>query len=79
MISTLFKRKPKPPVAPSAPRVPDDTVVWAVGDIHGCLDLLKALVDGIVADAASSDASRKVVIFLGDYIDRGPESRGVLR
>lgn len=79
MISTLFKRKPKPPVAPSAPRVPDDTVVWAVGDIHGCLDLLKALVDGIVADAASSDASRKVVIFLGDYIDRGPDSRGVLR
>lgn len=79
MISTLFKRKPKPSVAPSVPRVPDDTVVWAVGDIHGCLDLLKALVDGIVADAASSDASRKVVIFLGDYIDRGPDSRGVLR
>lgn len=79
MISTLFKRKPKPPVAPSVPRVPDDTVVWAVGDIHGCLDLLKALVDGILADAASIDASRKVVIFLGDYIDRGPDSRGVLR
>lgn len=79
MISTLFKRKPKPRVALSVPRVPDDTVVWAVGDIHGCLDLLKALVDGLLADAASIDASRKVVIFLGDYIDRGPDSRGVLR
>lgn len=79
MISSLFKRKPKAPVAPTTPRIPDDEVVWAVGDIHGCLDLLKSLVEVILADAASIDASRKVVIFLGDYIDRGPDSRGVLR
>lgn len=79
MISTFFKRKPKALVAPAVPRVPDGTLVWAVGDIHGCLNLLKALVDGIHADAASIDASRKMVIFLGDYIDRGPDSRGVLR
>lgn len=79
MISTLFKRKPKAPVAPVTPRVPDGEVVWAVGDIHGCLDLLKPLVEAILADAASIDAKRKVVIFLGDYIDRGPDSRGVLR
>ena len=79
MISTLFKRKPKAPVAPVTPRVPDGEVVWAVGDIHGCLGLLKPLVEAILADAASIDAQRKVVIFLGDYIDRGPDSRGVLR
>jgi serine/threonine protein phosphatase 1 len=79
MISTLFKRKPKAPVAPVAPRVPEDTVVWAIGDVHGCLDLLKPLVEAILADAASIAATRKVVIFLGDYIDRGPDSRGVLR
>lgn len=79
MISSLFKRKPKAPVAPATPRIPDDEIVWAVGDIHGCLDLLKSLVGAILADAASVDANRKVVIFLGDYIDRGPDSRGVLR
>lgn len=79
MISTLFKRKPKAPVAPVTPRVPDGEVVWAVGDIHGRLDLLIPLVEAIRADAAASDAVRKVVIFLGDYIDRGPHSRGVIQ
>lgn len=53
--------------------------MWAVGDIHGRLDLLQPLVEAIVADLHESNATRKVVIFLGDYIDRGPDSRGVLR
>ena len=79
MISSLFKRKPRPVAAPATPQVPDGVVVWAVGDIHGRLDLLKPLVQTIQADAETIDAERKVVIFLGDYIDRGPESRGVLR
>jgi serine/threonine protein phosphatase 1 len=80
MISTLFKKKKKAVVAaPDNPRVPNGVIVWAIGDIHGRLDLLKPLIDGIMADAAASDADRKVVIFLGDYIDRGPESRGVIQ
>lgn len=78
MISTLFKRKPKV-AAPVTPRVPDGVVVWAIGDVHGRLDLLKPLVEAILADAAATVADRKVVIFLGDYIDRGPDSRGVVR
>lgn len=78
MISALFKRKAKV-TAPSMPRVPEKTVVWAVGDVHGRLDLLKPLVEAIMTDAAASAAERKVVIFLGDYIDRGPDSRGVVR
>lgn len=78
MISALFKRKAKV-AAPSIPRVPEKTVVWAVGDVHGRLDLLKPLVETIMTDAAASAAERKVVIFLGDYIDRGPDSRGVVR
>jgi serine/threonine protein phosphatase 1 len=77
MISSLFKRRPKLP-APVDPAVPLDTAVWAIGDIHGRLDLLQPLVDAIVADAASVSAQRKIVIFLGDYVDRGPDSRGVL-
>lgn len=65
-------------MAPSAPAVPPGTVVWAVGDIHGRLDLLVSLVEAIEADLRGSRADRKLVIFLGDYIDRGPDSRGVL-
>lgn len=52
--------------------------MWAVGDVHGRLDLLSPLIDAIRADLQSSAAERKMVIFLGDYIDRGPDSRGVL-
>lgn len=57
---------------------PDDTVAWAVGDIHGRLDLLEPLVRDMVADLQASPKSRKVITFLGDYVDRGPESRGVI-
>lgn len=78
MISTLFGKKPRV-AAPAEPRVPDGVVVWAVGDIHGRLDLLKPLVEAIMEDAAATAATRKIVIFLGDYIDRGPDSQGVIR
>ncbi|MFJ6023039.1 metallophosphoesterase family protein [Brevundimonas sp. NPDC092305] len=77
MFSKLLKRKPQVR-APENPSVPDGTIVWAIGDIHGRLDLLVPLVEAIMADAAASTAERKVVIFLGDYIDRGPDSRGVI-
>lgn len=80
MISGLFKKKKEVTVAaPANPHVPDGVIVWAIGDIHGRLDLLKPLVEAIMADAAASQANRRVVIFLGDYIDRGPESRGVIQ
>lgn len=78
MISTLFKKRPRVS-APAAPRVPEGTVVWAVGDIHGRLDLLMPLVEAIASDARATSAERKIVIFLGDFVDRGPDSRGVLR
>jgi len=61
------------------PTVPEGTVVWAVGDIHGRLDLLEPLVEAIRRDLVAVEASRKLVIFLGDYIDRGPDSCGVVR
>lgn len=57
---------------------PPGVVVWAVGDVHGRLDLLNPLLDAIEADAAISPAARKVVVMLGDYVDRGPDSRGVI-
>ncbi|HEV7318666.1 MAG TPA: metallophosphoesterase family protein [Ensifer sp.] len=48
-------------------------LTFAVGDVHGCLDQLRALLDEIEAYASSGR-----VIFLGDLIDRGPDSRGVV-
>lgn len=58
--------------------VPADTRVYAVGDIHGRADLLTALHRKIADDAATHGAGRNVVVYLGDYIDRGPDSRRVV-
>ncbi len=60
--------------AGTPPRVPDDCRVYAVGDIHGRVDLLAALHDRILDDAAAATAGRKVLVYLGDYVDRGPWS-----
>ncbi len=72
-----FKRKPVVP-APIPAEVPPGCVVWAVGDIHGRLDLLNSLLDGIQSDLDRSTAQRKVIICLGDYVDRGPDSLRVI-
>ena len=78
MFLKLLKRR-SAVQAPRSPRVPAGTVVWAIGDIHGRHDLLRPLVEAIRADMRATDAQKKVVVFLGDYIDRGPESREVIR
>jgi serine/threonine protein phosphatase 1 len=54
------------------------TRVYAIGDIHGRLDLLAALEGEIAADLSRSRPRRSVVVYLGDYIDRGPDSARVL-
>ena len=59
-------------------RAPTATRVYAVGDIHGQLDLLSRMRDLISDDAKVDRRDRNVVVYLGDYIDRGPESRGVV-
>jgi serine/threonine protein phosphatase 1 len=55
---------------PSAPQV-----TYAVGDIHGRLDLLETAL-GLIEGHAAGRPSR--IIFLGDYVDRGPDSRAVV-
>jgi serine/threonine protein phosphatase 1 len=57
---------------------PDDTRVYAVGDIHGQRQRLAALHAKIIADAQGSPQHRRVVVYVGDYVDRGPDSAGVL-
>ena len=66
-----------PAVTPD-PKIPSGTVAYAIGDIHGCLDKLRALEAFIREDAARRGSSRRVVVYLGDYVDRGPDSAGVL-
>lgn len=61
-------------VRASAPRT-----VFAVGDIHGCLDLLRALEARIAARLAADPArGPALIVVLGDAIDRGPHSAGVV-
>jgi serine/threonine protein phosphatase 1 len=51
-------------------------LTYAIGDIHGSLDKLKSLIAACEEDASGREM---ILLFLGDYIDRGPESAGVVR
>jgi serine/threonine protein phosphatase 1 len=51
------------------------SLTFAIGDIHGCLGKLRRLIEACEAHAAGRPAR---YVFLGDYIDRGPNSRGVV-
>jgi serine/threonine protein phosphatase 1 len=63
---------------PGTHSVPAGVAVYAIGDIHGRSDLLAELHAAIAADAARQDATRRVIVHLGDYVDRGPDSPGVI-
>lgn len=52
--------------------------VYAIGDVHGESELLANLLAEIFRDIGSSEVSRAKIIFLGDYIDRGANSKGVV-
>lgn len=58
--------------------MPDGVVVYAIGDIHGHYHLLETLLARIHADAESQDHDRRILVFIGDYVDRGPASRLVV-
>jgi serine/threonine protein phosphatase 1 len=60
------------------PRVPEGLVVYAIGDVHGERRLLEGLLADIATDARAQEGASPVVILLGDYVDRGPDSRGVI-
>jgi serine/threonine protein phosphatase 1 len=62
--------------APAA-RVPDGRRLYAIGDIHGRLDLLEGLLEQIFRDEAERGGPGEL-IFLGDLVDRGPDSAQVI-
>ena len=75
----LLRRFALPAAGAPEGRVPPDCRVYAIGDIHGRCDLLNALHNKIRADIASANpVGRMYLIYIGDYVDRGPDSRGVL-
>jgi serine/threonine protein phosphatase 1 len=59
-------------------RLPAGRRVYAIGDVHGCLDRLVALHWSIAADLAAHPVRYSVLVHLGDYVDRGDKSREVL-
>lgn len=61
-----------------AASIPDAMRLYVIGDIHGRLDLLDALLERIDADDAERPPLEPRLIFLGDLIDRGPDSAGVI-
>jgi serine/threonine protein phosphatase 1 len=60
------------------PSVPAGKRYYVIGDIHGRLDLYGAMIGAVEQDAASADGRDVRIILLGDLVDRGPDSAGVL-
>jgi serine/threonine protein phosphatase 1 len=75
---TFLNRIFGPLAARPAPHGAEGYRAYGVGDVHGRLDLLDQLLAKIEADIAARPRSQNMVVFLGDLIDRGPHSAGVV-
>ena len=71
-------RKSGPSAAVKVPSAPEGCRIYAVGDVHGCLAELDSLLGRIEADC-SAYAGATHLVFVGDLVDRGPDSAGVVR
>ena len=85
MLKRLFARgrarsqEDGPTIAGGLPRLPEGIRIYAVGDVHGRLDLLRLIEAQIVADVETGPPGRDaVIVHLGDYVDRGFESRKLI-
>lgn len=63
---------------PAKPSIGLGKRLFAIGDIHGRLDLLDAMLKGISRHIAAAPPADNILVFLGDYIDRGPASQAVI-
>lgn len=74
-LRTLFA----PAETASPAEIPAGQRVYAIGDVHGRADLFAALIDAVEADDAALEAAQTEIVLLGDLVDRGPDSAGVVR
>lgn len=65
-------------LAPAPAVLPPGRRVYAIGDIHGCLAQLVALHETIAADLAARPVAAPLLVHIGDYVDRGPDTAGVI-
>ena len=78
MFTRLFSAR-----SPLTP-LPEGQILYAIGDVHGCAALMDMLIEQINADYERLRADNAALnaaptlIFLGDYVDRGPDSAGVI-
>jgi len=75
MIAKLFSRRQ---ATTRATAMPEGLRAYAIGDVHGRIDLLDPLLDRIEADDRARGGEPAAIILLGDLIDRGPASAGVI-
>jgi len=75
---TAFRKLFRAPDSAPVAAIPAGQRVYAVGDVHGRADLFEALAAAIEADDKARGAAETTVILLGDLIDRGPDSAGVI-
>lgn len=76
LFSASARALPDEPAARAT--VPSGQRIYAIGDIHGRLDLFDQLLERIDADDSARGDAETTLILLGDLVDRGPDSRGVV-
>lgn len=74
-LSSLFRKKPSAP--PKPPATAKNVRLYAVGDIHGRADLLDTLLHSIRKDLKGFSGASELIL-LGDYVDRGPDTKGII-
>lgn len=75
MLANLLKSRRSPVRVPA---IPAGQRIYAIGDVHGCLDALDTLLVMIDAEERRRDKAATTLVFLGDLVDRGPASAQVV-
>lgn len=77
-LKSLFASRSGAAPAASVAHLPPGERIYAIGDVHGRLDLLTRLLAGIDEDDAARGPAATRIVLLGDLVDRGPQSRQVI-